>query len=164
VPWNSGGRIPGSGGLYRLGLLVLLGAGLSHPKSRNKSCNKSSAPSRSPAGFHRAGLQRNPDCPGLLRCRQSVCERMDDDLARQLIRHRLQDGRLPRDRVVHVWEMPGNGHACDGCGLPLARNQRSVCGIAARGLMWIQFHADCFVIWESERLEPFLQVVGGRHL
>ena len=44
------------------------------------------------------------------------------------------------------------------------KEQRSVCGIAARGLMSIQFHADCFVIWESERLEPFLQVVGGRHL
>jgi hypothetical protein len=41
VPGSSGGGIPGSGGLYRLGLLVLLGAGLSHPKSRNKSCNKS---------------------------------------------------------------------------------------------------------------------------
>lgn len=84
---------------------------------------------------------------------------MDDDLVRQLIRHRLQDGRLPSDRVVQVWEMPGNGHACDGCGLPLARNQTSVCGIAARYSMSIHFHADCFVIWECERLQSFLQVV-----
>ncbi len=89
---------------------------------------------------------------------------MDDGLARQLIRHRLQDGRLPRDRVVRVWEMPGNGHACDGCGLPLARNQTSVCGIAARYSMSIHFHADCFAIWESERLQSFLQVAGGRQL
>jgi len=88
---------------------------------------------------------------------------MDDDLARQLIRHRLQDGRLPRGRVVHVSETRGNGHACDGCGLPLARNQTSVCGIAVRDLMSIQFHADCFVIWESE-IQSSLQVAGGRQL
>ena len=94
---------------------------------------------------------------------RTICE-MDDDLARQLIRHRLQDGRLPRDRVVHVWEMPGNGHACDGCGLPLAKNQTSVRGIAARDLMSIQLHADCFVILESESRRLFPQVAGSRQL
>ena len=94
---------------------------------------------------------------------RTICE-MDDDLARQLIRHRLQDGRLPRDRVVRVWEMPGNGHACDGCGLPLAKNQTSVRGIAARDLMSIQLHADCFVILESESRQLFPQVAGSRQL
>ena len=60
---------------------------------------------------------------------------------------------------MHVWEMPGNGHACDGCGLPLARNQTRVCGIAARDLMSIQFHAGCFVVWESEiQVVPALSI------
>jgi len=78
---------------------------------------------------------------------------MDPDIVRQLIRHRLLEKRLPQNRLAHVWEMPGNEHPCNGCGLPLSRGQTIVWGIAARDLMTIELHADCFEIWESERLQ-----------
>ena len=71
---------------------------------------------------------------------------------RQLIRRRLLEGRLPRGRAVHIWAAPGDGQACDGCGTPIAPNQQIVWAIATRDWMSIQFHEDCFQIWDAERL------------
>jgi hypothetical protein len=77
---------------------------------------------------------------------------MDEQFVRQLIRHKLLGGRLPRSRAVDVWAAPGDGQVCDGCGEPIARNQQIVWGIATRDWTSIQFHADCFQIWDAERL------------
>jgi hypothetical protein len=54
---------------------------------------------------------------------------------------------------------------CDGCGEPMTRNQK-MWGIAARDWVSIQFHADCFQIWEVERLLPMNETrfdPAGRH-
>src|SRR5439155_1711844 len=48
---------------------------------------------------------------------------MDSELTRQLIRLRLQDGRLPRDRAVELGFGPGSGQACDGCGAAITAHQ-----------------------------------------
>jgi hypothetical protein len=77
---------------------------------------------------------------------------MDEDLARQLIRQKLREGRLPRSRAVNIWAAPGAGQACDGCGMPIAPNEQIVWGIATRDGMSIQFHEDCYQIWDGERL------------
>jgi hypothetical protein len=46
--------------------------------------------------------------------------RMDEALARQLIRHKLLECRLPRSRAVDIWAAPGDGQICDGCAEPIA--------------------------------------------
>ena len=76
---------------------------------------------------------------------------MDDDI-RQLIRRRLLEGRLPRGRALDIWAAPGEGQSCDGCGEPIAKNQQIVWGIAAKDWMSVQFHANCYELWEAERL------------
>jgi hypothetical protein len=77
---------------------------------------------------------------------------MDEHLARQLIRRRLHEGRLPRNRAAEIRAAPGDGQACDGCGAPIARNQQNERGIATRDRTSIQFHEDCYQIWDAERL------------
>ena len=76
---------------------------------------------------------------------------MDEDLARQLIRRKLQDGRLPWHRAVDISVAPGDGQTCDGCGSPIAKNQQIVWAVATRDWMSIQFHDTCFQIWDAER-------------
>ena len=79
------------------------------------------------------------------------CPPMNEDLL-GLVRLKIQDGRLPRGRVVQVWEAPSDGQACDICGEPVDRSQKVFWGIAAQDLMSIQFHTERFEIWEIERL------------
>jgi len=57
---------------------------------------------------------------------------MDSTLVRQLIRHRLVEGRLPRGRAVDIWDAPGEGQTCDGCDDPIARDQMMIWGIASQ--------------------------------
>ena len=77
---------------------------------------------------------------------------MDEDVARQLIHQKLHEGRLPRSRAVDIWVSPGDGQVCDGCGTAIARKQQIVWGIATRDRTSLQFHEDCFQIWDAERL------------
>src|SRR4029434_4185263 len=44
---------------------------------------------------------------------------MNPDVARQLIRDRIEKGSLPRDRTIELWHAPGFGQTCDGCGLAI---------------------------------------------
>jgi hypothetical protein len=44
------------------------------------------------------------------------------------------------------------GYTCDGCGEPMMRNQNTHWGVVVQDWMSIQLHADCFQIWEAERL------------
>lgn len=76
---------------------------------------------------------------------------MDEDLVRHLVRRKLSEGRLPRTRAVDIWAVPSDGQTCDGCGEQIERNQQIVWAIATRDWMSIQFHEDCYQIWEVER-------------
>ena len=40
---------------------------------------------------------------------------MDPQTLRLLVRHKLQDGRLPRSRIGTISTGPGGGNTCDGC-------------------------------------------------
>ena len=79
-------------------------------------------------------------------------DEMAEDFVRQLIHKKLHEGRLPRTRAVDIWVAPGEGQLCDGCGAPISGNQQIVWGIATRDWTSIQFHEDCFQIWDAERL------------
>ncbi len=77
---------------------------------------------------------------------------MDADLVRQLIRRRLEDGRLPRGRIAEVWVQSGDGQLCHCCGAILTTSQTVISGLAVEDWRAIRFHPDCFRIWEVERL------------
>jgi len=86
---------------------------------------------------------------------------MDSTLVRQLIRHRLLEGRLPRGRAVDIWDAPGEGQTCDGCDDPIARDQMMIWGIASQDWVSVHFHATCYELWEAERLALSRKDGGG---
>jgi hypothetical protein len=47
----------------------------------------------------------------------------------------------------------GNGETCDGCGETVAKAQMVMEGIDTRGT-GVQFHVQCFYLWDSERRPP----------
>jgi hypothetical protein len=77
---------------------------------------------------------------------------VDSNLVREVIRRKIADGSLPKGRAVDHWDVPGTGYTCDGCGEPMMRNQNTHWGVVVQDWMSIQLHADCFQIWEAERL------------
>jgi hypothetical protein len=79
---------------------------------------------------------------------------MDADVVRQLIRRRLEDGRLPYGRMAEVRVQLGEGQQCDGCGAVTTRKQTVMSGLAAEDWSPLQFHADCFDIWYIETHLP----------
>jgi len=79
---------------------------------------------------------------------------MDADVVRQLIHRRLEDGRLPHGRMAEVRAQSGDGQLCDGCGAGITTKQTVVSGLAVEDWSHLQFHADCFDIWDVEREAP----------
>ena len=78
---------------------------------------------------------------------------MDPQVTRQLIRLRLQDGRLPHDRAVELAFGPGSGQVCDGCGAAITMYQMMTLRLDAEDWSEIRFHDECFQIWDDERLK-----------
>ena len=81
--------------------------------------------------------------------------RVDEDLVRQLIQHRLREHRLPRGRAVGIRETHGNGQPCDACDEPIDSKQRAVLAMVSLEWMSVRFHVDCYTLWEAERAAPF---------
>jgi hypothetical protein len=75
---------------------------------------------------------------------------MVPDVVRQLIRHRIEEGRLPRERTIELWHGPGFGQTCDGCGQAIAVNE-SMSLICAEDWQALRFHHECFEAWDAER-------------
>lgn len=79
--------------------------------------------------------------------------RLEPDGLRQLIRQRLQAGRLPRDHTIELWQGPGFGQTCDGCGLEIAPADKMSL-VCADDWKVIRLHAGCFILWNEERRTP----------
>ena len=75
---------------------------------------------------------------------------MTSDLARQHIRQRLRDGRLPRDHTVELWRGHGFGQPCDACGTPIPTTDL-MCLLCADDWRAIRLHECCFELWDDER-------------
>ena len=70
-----------------------------------------------------------------------------------LIRSKLEDGRLPRDRFATVGASPGVGEKCDACESLITKSQLIVEGISparGRGRSRFEFHVRCFQLWDDE--------------
>jgi hypothetical protein len=82
---------------------------------------------------------------------------MTPDVARQLIRDRVEKGSLPRDRTIELWHARGFGQTCDGCGLAITTTDW-MCLICADDWRAIRLHEECLVLWEEER---FTRIPGS---
>jgi hypothetical protein len=71
---------------------------------------------------------------------------------RLLIREKLQDGRLPHERISRVQSRPADGEKCDVCEGRITMAQFVVTGTILAGRGSIQLHVDCFQVWDDERL------------
>jgi len=76
---------------------------------------------------------------------------MEHEELRLLIRAKVQDGRLPRDRGPSAFGLPGDGDKCDACWeiLTAAVMMMEIYSHAAGRT--VRFHADCYSLWEAER-------------
>jgi hypothetical protein len=72
---------------------------------------------------------------------------------RLLIRAKLADGRLPHDSIPRVWGGPGNDETCVACEQVITKANFVMEGVG-EGLRAIQFHVQCFYIWDTERDVP----------
>jgi hypothetical protein len=81
---------------------------------------------------------------------------MQVDALRLFIREKLQDGRLPHERISQVESRPADGQKCDACEKKLiTMAQFVVTGITLSGLGSIQLHVECFQLWDNERCATF---------
>lgn len=78
---------------------------------------------------------------------------MDAEMIRQLIRLRLQDGRLPHEHAVELASGPGSGQMCHGCGASITRRQGMTLRLDTEDWSEITFHDEYFGIWDDERLK-----------
>ena len=72
-----------------------------------------------------------------------------------LVRHKIQDGRLPHNRIAKISSGPGVGNTCDACETLITKEQlvtkvALADGRGARGV--VLFHSLCFQLWDAERL------------
>ena len=70
---------------------------------------------------------------------------------RLLIREKLQDGRLPHERISRVQCGPADGQKCDACETLIRMAQLVVTGNTLAGKGFIQLHVECFQLWDDER-------------
>jgi len=78
---------------------------------------------------------------------------MKVETLRLLIREKLQDGRLPHERI-RVQSGPADGQKCDACEKLITMAQFVVTGITVAGRGSIQLHIQCFQLWDDERCAP----------
>ena len=76
---------------------------------------------------------------------------MHPTLLRDVIRQRIQDGRLPRTLLIELGHGQGIGQACDACGSIIAHNQRMTVRMSADDWRTLRFHDDCFQMWDTEK-------------
>ena len=76
---------------------------------------------------------------------------MNQESLRLLIRAKILNGHLPHNKIPRVWGSPIDGETCDACDAILAKEQLLMEGTTLAGGLPIQFHVQCFQIWDEER-------------
>jgi len=77
---------------------------------------------------------------------------MELEAIRVLIRAKMQDGRLPRDRGPQAFGHPGNLENCGACGRVL-RTSRLMMEVR-KSTTGFFFHGDCYLLWIEEQRAP----------
>ena len=76
---------------------------------------------------------------------------MDPTLLRDVIRQRIEDGRLPRTPLIELGRGQGIGQGCDACGSIIAQNQKMTVRMSADDWRTLRLHDDCFQIWDTQK-------------
>ena len=77
---------------------------------------------------------------------------MDFETTREMIRRKLENGRLPLEKAARVLGRSASGEACDGCDMTIGTGQLAMDGLARTpGARAMQLHLRCFEIWTQER-------------
>lgn len=79
---------------------------------------------------------------------------MDQATIRLAIRRKLDDGRLPNNSIPRFWGGPADGEDCDACDEVIRADQLLMEGISTITNQGIQFHVECFYLWDAERFVP----------
>ena len=79
---------------------------------------------------------------------------MEPNHLRLIIRRKLADGDLPHNSIPRFWGGPANGEECDACEEPIGSPQLIMEAISTTTNQGIQFHVECFYIWDTERDAP----------
>ena len=79
---------------------------------------------------------------------------MDADTIRTVIRSKLASGQLPNNHIPRFWGGPSDGEDCDGCEEVVRADQLLMEAISTTTNQGLQFHVECFYIWDTERVVP----------
>ena len=75
---------------------------------------------------------------------------MNDAAVRRVVRDKITDGRLPRDRIGTVSATYGADELCDACSASV-QPEEVLYKLARAGSDGFVFHAACFALWRDER-------------
>lgn len=75
---------------------------------------------------------------------------MTDAELRSIVRNKITDGTLPRDRIGVVSATYGVDQACDACSASISSGQ-VLYKLTRRDSEKFIFHSECFVTWRAER-------------
>jgi hypothetical protein len=77
---------------------------------------------------------------------------MDFGTIRQIIRRKLESGRLPLEKAANVLGRSATGEPCVGCDMTIGTGQLAMNGLAGKpGSKAMYLHLRCFEIWTQER-------------
>jgi hypothetical protein len=75
---------------------------------------------------------------------------MNDAIVRLVVRDKIANGWLPRDRTGAVSATNGTDERCDACSAAVSPEEVLV-RVSHAGSRRFAFHATCFAIWRDER-------------
>jgi hypothetical protein len=75
---------------------------------------------------------------------------VEREALRRLIRRKLAEGTLPRERAARVWAGRGGGERCDACGETIVSAQFLIEALREEGPS-LYFHLECFYFWDALR-------------
>ena len=77
---------------------------------------------------------------------------MDAEAIRDLIRQKLDDGRLPRGSVPRAFGRPGNWQRCEACEETMMKALLMMeVYPQTKDMKAVRFHGDCYTLWNEER-------------
>ena len=79
---------------------------------------------------------------------------MDVDGIRSIVCRKLISGELPNNHIPRFWGGPSDGELCDVCEEAVRADQLVMEGISTITNQGLQFHVECFYVWDSERAAP----------
>jgi hypothetical protein len=79
---------------------------------------------------------------------------MDSEGIRTMVRQKLDSGELPHDHIPRFWGGPPDGEDCDVCEEAIRADQLLMECISAATNRGLQFHVECFYLWDAEREAP----------